>query len=293
MKSLGLLKNLLATAALAAVAVLSCGCPADVWDKTPVKAKPAATGEKADTAKPDTRPETTPAVKTPKNSAAETAEEAQAPKAPDLGPPLVDDMADLRKLDPQAPVWIDKKHKQVVLVGETCQATNLLEFFATFRNRGYESVVAVDVKPSTVHAALLVLGAVPGHPVRFQPKFVAPSGTELAIEVRWKDKDGKVQTAPAQKWVRNVQTKKALDVNWVFAGSIMDKDPTTGKEYYLADHGEFICLWNQPAAMIDLPIRSTGNIENRMFEGFAENMPPAGTPVTILIKPLLEKKAEK
>ena len=138
-------------------------------------------------------------------------------------------MADLKKLDANSPAWIDKQGKQVVLVGQTCKASYLLEFFATFRNRDYESVVVVNTKPSIVHAALLVLGATAGHPVQFQPKFVPPTGTELLIEVRWKDKDGKVQSAPAQKWVRNVQTKKALDVNWVFAGSLMYKDPRDGQ----------------------------------------------------------------
>ena len=281
MESSGLVRNVVAVVALVAVAIVSCGCPAS--DQSAPARKPQAAESMApEAAQPD---------KTAEKPAAQDSDEAsEAPKPVDLGPPLVDNVADLGKLDPNSPIWIDKKNKQVVLVGQTCKATYLLEFFATFRNRDYESVVAVNAKPSIVHAALLALGAAPGHPVKFQPKYSPPTGTELLIEVRWKDKDGKVQSAPAQKWVRNVQTKKALDVNWVFAGSILDKDPETHKESYIGDRGDFICLLNLPTATIDLPTRSTGGLDDRMYEGFVENMPPAKTPVTILIKPVLEKK---
>ena len=96
-------------------------------------------------------------------------------------------------------------------------------------------MLSVNVQPSVVHAGLLLVGAEPGHPVKFQPKFSPPTGTEVAIEVRWKDADGKVQSAPAQHWIRNVKTKKALDTNWVFAGSMFVTDEA-GKRSY---HGRF------------------------------------------------------
>ena len=94
-----------------------------------------------------------------------------------------------------------------------------MEFFATYPNRSYEAVLSVNVRPMVVHAGLLPVGAEPGHPVSFQPKFSPPTGTEVAIEVRWKDAKGKVQSTSAQYWIRNIKTKKALDTNWVFAGS--------------------------------------------------------------------------
>ena len=68
-------------------------------------------------------------------------------------------------------------------------------------------------------------------------KFLAPSGTEVAIEVRWKDAQGKIQSSPAQDWVRNVATKKALDTNWVFAGSRFVTDEETGKPQYYGRRG--------------------------------------------------------
>jgi hypothetical protein len=148
-------------------------------------------------------------------------------------------------------------------------------------------VVAVNVTPSTVHAGLRLLGAVPGHPARFDPEFSPPTGTEIAIEMRWKDAKGKVQSSPAQKWIRNIKTKKALDTNWVFAGSSFSTDEQTGKRYYAADSGELICVYSSPAAMLDLPILGYRAIEARSFEAFKENLPPKGTPVTLVLKPIL------
>ena len=71
-----------------------------------------------------------------------------------LGQPLVAAPNDLKRLDPSSPAWIDKKNKQVVLIGTACRANYPLEFFATYPDRGYESVVVVYTKPSVVHAAL-------------------------------------------------------------------------------------------------------------------------------------------
>lgn len=208
----------------------------------------------------------------------------------DLGPPLVDNPEDLIHSKPKEPVWIDPKNKQVVLQGEVCKAGYPLEFFATYSNRSYEAVVSVNATPSVVHACLLVVGAVAGHPARFQPEFVPPTGTEVAIEVRWKDDKGNVQSVPAQQWIRNIKTKKALDSNWVFAGSQFLIDETTKKEYYQADSGELICVLSLPNAMLDLPILSYGALDARQFEAFEEHLPPSGTPVTILLKPVLGTK---
>jgi hypothetical protein len=204
-----------------------------------------------------------------------------------LGEPLVDHPKNLVPLDKKSPVWIDKTGKQVVLIGSVCNAGYPLEFFATYPDRAYESVVVVYTRPSVVHAALLRLGAEPGKPAQFQPKFVLPSGPKVEIEVRWKDKDGKLQKARAQDWIRDIKTKKPMDVDWVFAGSVFWKDPKTGVESYLADRGEFICVLNLPTALLDVPIESASGLESRLFEGNTDRLPPEGTPVTLILKPKL------
>ena len=51
------------------------------------------------------------------------------------------------------------------------------------------------------------MGAVAGHPARFQPEFVPPTGTEVAIEVRWKDDKGQVKEVVTVQieWERNAK----------------------------------------------------------------------------------------
>jgi hypothetical protein len=210
----------------------------------------------------------------------------EPPKMPDLGPPLVDHPENLTRLDPVYPVWIDKVHHQVVLVGQVSQPDYRLEFFAcSDLGRGYESVVVVNTRASIVHAALLGVGAEPGHPVQFDPEYKPPAGQEIAVEVVWKDKDGRRRRDRAQDWVRNTQTKKPMQESWVFAGSGFWRDPTTGKTRYMADSGDLICMLSLPGAMMDLTLRTPSDLESRVFEADSQRVPPRGTPVTLLLTP--------
>jgi hypothetical protein len=205
------------------------------------------------------------------------------------GEPLVDNLAEMKRLDPTAHLWLDPKRKEIVFLGEVCRPEYPLEYFATFPGREYESVVVVDAPPRTVHAGLLALGAKPGRPASFEPKYAPPSGTEVEIYVRWQDPQGRRREARAQDWVRHAKTHKPLEVNWVFAGSQLVQDPLTGRRVYLADDGDFISVANVPGATLDLPLQAPSALEARLFECATERMPPRGTPVTIILRPKLPK----
>jgi hypothetical protein len=221
-----------------------------------------------------------------------------APKPRDLGPPLVDNLKDLRQLGNYA-AWLDPKNKQVVLVGEACKADYPLEFFITTKERAYESVLVIDGErrqkgPSLfqqVHVALILLGAKPGHPSYYKDdKTTVATGDEIVIEVRWKNKEGKTEQTDARNWIRDVKTKKPPAKTWVFAGSRLGNDGEGGKRY-MADGGEFVCVLNNPIAMLDLPLVSAGAIEDRSFQANLEKLPPPGTPVTIVLTPKVQAKA--
>jgi hypothetical protein len=262
--------------ATAAVAVMLSSCMGDRPEKPKSDSSSQKTTPKAAEA---------PAKEDKLDTLAEAEDAADAQKELNLGSPLVDDEKALVKLDPKLPVWVDKKNKQVIFLAAACRASYMLEFFATRREKSYESVVVTDARPSLIHAGLLAVGAKPGKPVQFTPEYVKPSGTQIDIEVRWKDKEGKVQKAPAQKWIRDSRTKKAADITWVFAGSLLRKNTETGETRYLADAGDFITVVNLPTAMLDVPIESEKTMEARSYEGFEGNMPPSGTPVTVVLVP--------
>jgi len=221
-----------------------------------------------------------------------------APKPRDLGPPLVDNLKELKQLGKYS-AWLDAKNKQVVLVGEACKADYPLEFFITTKARAYESVLVIDGERrdgnrstifQQIQVALILCGAKPGHPSYYKDdKTTVASGDEIMIEVRWKDKEGKIQHSDARNWIRDVKTKQPPAKTWVFGGSRFADDGEGGKRF-MADGGEFVCVLNNPMAMLDLPLVSAGAIEDRSFEANLAALPPPGTPVTIVLSPKVKPK---
>ncbi len=200
--------------------------------------------------------------------------------------PLIDHPDQLERLDPSRPVWFDKQNRRVVVGGYICAREVPLEMFACLRGtKEHEAIVAVDAPARVVHAGLVAAGADPGNPVQFYPEYVPARGPEIEVTVVWDDAEGRRQTARAQDWVRNMETKEAMQQSWVFAGSQFTKDDRTGEVYYQADGGDFICVSNFPSAMLDIPIKSSDSNTALMFEGYAERIPPLGTPVTLILTP--------
>lgn len=202
---------------------------------------------------------------------------------------LLVDPEGLVRLDPDSNVWVDKEHKRVVMAGEICRRDAVLEMFACLKGtKEHESVVSVHTKAMFVHAALLAVGATPGHPVQFQPEYVAAEGPEIDVTVLWKDDEGERHEARAQDWVRSRTTGEALDAPFVFGGSGFWKNEKTGDEYYLAESGDFICVSNFPSAMLDLPIESSAQKDSELFEPFTERIPAEKTKVTLILAPKIK-----
>ncbi|MBL8891700.1 MAG: c-type cytochrome [Planctomycetaceae bacterium] len=195
------------------------------------------------------------------------------------------------KLSPDYPVFVDLKTKRVVVDGQIVQNHALLEMFACPLDSGkeHESVVAVFSSSQLVHAGLLAVGAKPGHPARFDGEFQAATGAKIRIDVQWKGEDGQLKSMPARRMVRSIRDKKELDMDWVFGGSLMYKDPETGREQYLAEGGELICVSNFGTATMDLPTPSPEAAANQMFEANTDQIPPLGTPVRLILTPVQEE----
>ncbi|MEM1305622.1 MAG: YdjY domain-containing protein, partial [Planctomycetota bacterium] len=158
--------------------------------------------------------------------------EATEPKPPAPLPPP----ADAVRVNPRAPVWVNREKRLVMVDGVVSLRRGLLEMFACPRGtKEHESVVAVSSPAFVVHAGLLAVGAQPGKPVQWDPEYVPPSGDEIAITVEWRKDgrdDGPIQSVDAREWVRDLRDGKAMRETWVFAGSGFWKDEETGREYY-------------------------------------------------------------
>ena len=102
-------------------------------------------------------------------------------------------------------------------------------------------------------------------------------------------KDAKYRKS-IQKFFDRTQPRQ-LDAPWVFAGSNFFKDETSGKELYLAEGGDLICVANFSSATIDLAVESSATGEcNLMWEAWSDRIPPVGTEVLLELVPELEAK---
>jgi hypothetical protein len=188
-------------------------------------------------------------------------------------------------LHPDQRVWCDRSRKIVMLDGEVCLRRGPLEMFACPQNtKEHESVVAVYASPQTVHAGLLAVGAESGSPVKFDSNQPA-TGAPIKVIVVWLDENGKRRSAPAQEWIQNAKTKKAMEFGWVFGGSGFARDDVTGRQHYLANGGDFICVSNSPTAMLDVPLSSSAENGSLLFQAFTERIPREKTKVRLVLIP--------
>jgi hypothetical protein len=182
-------------------------------------------------------------------------------------------------------LWFDAKTNKVVLRARVVLREGYLEHFMCSKGtKEHEAILATDAVPHLIHAALLRTGAEPGHTVRFVPKFEPPTGSTIAIELRWLQ-DGQSRKSDARQWVKDEKAKAPLKIDWVFAGSELYEDPITKKNVYAADEGDLITVANFGSAILDLPIASSADDANREFFTNTEKIPPLGTEVFVLLGP--------
>jgi hypothetical protein len=145
-------------------------------------------------------------------------------------------------------------------------------------------VLRSKVKPSHLHAALLLIGLKPGEPVRYSEslnKWLPPHGPPLQMTVVF-EKDGKTVTLPAYRLMRDVRTKKEMPpMTWIFAGSKIINDT------YAADRtGYLASVVNFELTVIDIPRLASNANETLEWETNLDLMPKeVGTPVTLQIEP--------
>jgi hypothetical protein len=241
--------------------------------------RPARAGETRDAPSAEPAPAGAPAVDAGGEPAgAPTAEPAAAAKS------------GWKRLSDKYDVWIDPQRNAVAVGGEVCLREGQLEMFACLKGtKEHESVVTLNTRAYVVHAALLAVGAKVGHPVRFDPTYAPATGTVIDVDVLWLDNDGKRHQARAQDWIRYVKTGEPMPYSWVFAGSGFWVDDQTGERQYYAEGGDVICVSNFTTATLDLPIESSQENVDLLFEACTENIPPIGTKIRLLLRPRLEQ----
>lgn len=251
----------------------------------PPAATPATQGEATDADALDEALRAQPAADAQDNPQADS--ETQEHQLPEYLPPP----EQAKRLDKQGRAWIDRQKGVVYADGRISLRRGVLEMFACPRNtKEHESIVSVECKAFVIHAGLLAVGADTGTPVQFVPEYKPPTGTEIEIIVHWRDREGKMQQAKAQQWVRDARTGTQMDLPWVFAGSGFWRNEETGTSGYMAESGDLVCVANFSTATLDVPAQISNDNSSLLYEAYTDRVPPLGWPVRLEFKPVTKRQ---
>jgi len=211
---------------------------------------------------------------------------------PEEAPPITDTYKHLNKGKTIFFEKLEDGTRRVHVLAEVCLREGPLEVFLCKNfTKEHEAILRADVDAREIHAGLLLAGAEAGSPAKFVPKFQPSSGTKIKVSVTYREK-GKVKTAPAAEWITDKVSGKNLQHDWVFAGSRLFRDPENpnATPYYMANNGEVISLSNFPDSMMDLPVKSSKDVADLVFEINTSKVPPLRSPVLVTLEPVVEKK---
>ncbi len=181
-------------------------------------------------------------------------------------------------------VWVDRQRKLVIADGFVTLREGQLEMFACpVGTKEHESIVAVFSSSQEIHAGLLAIGAKQGEPTKFEP-YKPATGSTIKVHVLWRDDQNQKHTQLAQYWIRDIESNKEMPYDWVFAGSILHKDPDTGEETYLGDSGDMICVANFPTATLDIAVKSISENSALTYVAFSDRIPPLFTVVRLVLE---------
>jgi hypothetical protein len=182
-------------------------------------------------------------------------------------------------------LWFDPKGRSLIVRARVVFREGPLEHLLCLKGtKEHEAILATDAAPYQIQAGLLATGARKGRPVQFVPEFIPPTGSPIAIELRWRQ-DGKALTSDARDWVRDERAKATLKTDWVFAGSELINVPGGDKPVFAADDGDLITVANFTSAILDLPFASTAADTDRLFVANTDRIPPRGTTVLMSFRP--------
>ena len=204
--------------------------------------------------------------------------------------------ADIKKVavGPGVVLEIDGTKRRVVVDSKVVLRKGVLEGLLTrAKKKEHEFILAADVDARHIHTALEAASAKAGKPVVFAPVFQAPSGSRVRVTLRY-EKGGKKVTVTPGEWVRDAKSQKPHSGEWVFVGSRFGPNPEGEDKprYYMANHGDLICLCNIETAMLDVPVRSPKAMNLRLFEAITDKIPPVGTPVEVILEVVKEPRTK-
>jgi len=200
----------------------------------------------------------------------------------------IDRAAGVVEFDAYVPMVIDDPEQVVFLETIVC----------TRNSKEHETLLATDARPSSIHAALLLLGAEPGTPGDWELGegdeivHIPPTGPAVRIEFVWTGADGEQRNDDPVTWIVNDIDGAAFpDRDWVFAGSRIIEWTPPGEdapvEVYDADYsGTLIGLATFGTETLAWPsvISHDSTVDEPVWIVDASKAPPVDTPVVVRLR---------
>lgn len=171
---------------------------------------------------------------------------------------------------------IDTKARTVTIAGEVNMDEGGIEYLAVAPGgKTHESLLKLNVRPLHFQVALLMLELEPKNVLKTQGERTTPQGDLVELRVRWRDKDGNLQTVPAETLVLEKDNRPLSMGVWVFVGSRILK------QGFQADlEKSLVAVWHDPAAIIDNP-RPDGAINFHLVN--SKRCPKRGTKIEFIV----------
>jgi len=212
--------------------------------------------------------------------------------------PKLDPKNTVTALNPEKTIFAElagaERKKKVVRVGlacEVCLREGALEVFLCKKGtKEHESIVRIDADAKFIHLALKTAGAEPGTPTQFldpkteEPKWKPATGSLVNVSVHY-TMAGKTFTHPAQDWIWDIKKKAVMPHGWVFAGSVIIKDPENGREFYGANSGDIISISNFPYSLLEIPAEISKDDAQLTYEVKTDRVPPLLSKVWVILEP--------
>jgi hypothetical protein len=207
-----------------------------------------------------------------------------APPAPAEAKPNIERLSPTRSR--LGVIEFDHATKEITLPAEVNMVRGLLEY-ALVGEKGklHEALLRTKARAFDLNIVLLLLDLKPDAewfvpPAPPKPLDAAAQTARLDFFVRWKDPDGGAEkTGRLDAWITDLTTKKpAAPTPWIFTGSHLNEE----KRFAAEVDGSLVALYHDARALINSPREGANNDEQWVP---AEDVPPKGTPVTVVIRP--------
>ena len=207
---------------------------------------------------------------------------------PDTPPPPPPAAAGRREIYPH--LWLDSAAGHLDVSGNViAQQFEWLELLACRPGtREHEAIVTLAAQAEHLQLGLLLLGLEPGQPATAQPRdggvrITPPRGPEVELFFILESEPDR--PIPANTWIVDQQTGAELpDNRWLFLGSKIVEHQ--GRRYFLAEeNGTLVSLVNFGDELLGRATDQGESGGNDLWTAHPDRLPPAGTPVTLRIRP--------